>query len=305
MSRRWAARFGGALACGAIAAALPAIATGAVLFDHTDPTPGGSTPSQLFEPAYASTENARAMDDFRVPSGEVWEVDRVIADGVASGAATSALVTFDLYEDLDAPPNSQFSLHGDNSQTSTVPYPDLAADLSAAPYLPPGDYWISIQADLDFSPGNNRWYWAENDSLFEDYAIWQENGAYATGCSFLQPRAPNCFPGSPPDQSFVVEGESVPEELRVLKVKAKPHGKLRVRMSLPSCCALKAKSKQMRRLGRAPKDNGEFTATLKPKPKVRDALDAGKDVTAKVKLSVNGLLGGPQYTAELKQELKR
>jgi hypothetical protein len=304
MRRRWAPRLGGVAACAAVAA-LPGTAAGAVLFDHTDPTSGGSAPSQTFEPAFAWNENARAMDDFRVPAGEVWEVDRVIADGVASGAATSALVTFDLYQDLGAPPNSQLSLHGDNSQVSTVPYPDLAADLSVAPYLPPGDYWISIQADLDFSPGNNRWYWAENDDLFEDYAIWQENGAYGTGCSVLAPRAPSCFPGTPPDQSFVVEGDSVPEELQVLKVKTKPHGKLRVGMSLPSCCALKVKSKQMRSPGRAPKDNGKFATTLKPKPKVRDALEAGEDITAKVKLSVNGLLGGPPYAAKLKQELKR
>jgi hypothetical protein len=280
------------LVAAGIAVAAPT-ATAEVLFDHVDPTPSASIVSQF--PVDAQTQGATAFDDFTVPPGEVWHPEHLFVDGAASGPATSTDSYFQINQNLGTPPTLATDLYAQVlSSGPGATYPDLDLDIHVGYVLPPGSYWLSARAQLPLGPSSNRWFWQANDEQFGELALWQENGAYGTGCvDSLKPRRTVCQPGSPPDQSFRIDGVRTPAEIHVVKAKARRHGHLRLMLELPSCCALRAKSKRMRVApGPGPRDIGPYTIELKPKRPTLARLERGETVVAKVTLTTNPLLDG-------------
>jgi hypothetical protein len=275
-------------------ALLPSSAAASVLFDHTDPTPPAEIVSQF--PADAQTQGAIAYDDFTIPPGEVWQLKHLFADGASSGPATSTDAYVQLDRNPGTPPDATTPLYAEMlTPGPEATYPNLDLGIGQAGTYPPGNYWISVRAQLPLGPSSNKWFWQANDEQFGDLAVWQENGAYGSGCTLPPPKPRNtvCDPGTGPDQSFRIEGERLRAEIEVVKTKALSNGRLQLTLELPSCCGLVAKSKQMDgHYNQGLRDVGRFVLTLKPKPKTRRRLDGGEDVTATVKLRTNPLLAG-------------
>lgn len=283
----------------------PSPATAEVLFDHVDAT--ASTPVISQFPIDFPNEGAAAHDDFTIPAGEVWSPQRLFIDGSASGTATSAEFGYQLYRG-NGPPVSSNTVYGDKlNPLAGTAWPDATLDVHIGGVLAPGNYLLGAEAFIARNPGANYWYWQANDELFGAPAFWQENGAYGTGCvASPMPRSSACLPGTGPDQSFRLEGIRAPDQLEVIRVKARKNARLRLEVSVPTCCGIDLKSAQMNtKAGVIPHEIGPFTFKLQPKAKTLRQVEAGQKVLATVQMRTPAIVGLGSPTATIVKRLKR
>lgn len=192
-------------------AALPApAAPDVILYDQTANAGLNGISSQNFESAYDTFDNQGA-DDFVVPGGQAWSVDHVDALGIyfnGAGPMASANVWF--YADAGGLPGAQVY-----EALAVVPTSDsagsIALDLPTPAVLPPGTYWVSVQANLDFAVGG-QWGWTENTVQTNSESAWQNPlDGFVTGCTTWSARVSTCGVGGPdPDLSFALSGSTYP-----------------------------------------------------------------------------------------------
>lgn len=176
-----------------------------VLYDQTDSAGTNSITSQNFQTAADAFDN-QAADDFAIPAGQSWTIDRVQVVGVyfnGTGPAESVNVFF--YQNA-----------------GTLPGPEVASRLNVIPVsggdtgsfvlnilpvtLPAGHHWVSVQANLDVSVGG-QWGWTERAVQSFNPSAWRnpQNG-FGTGCADYQRRT-SCGVGSQPDLLFRLVGD--------------------------------------------------------------------------------------------------
>ncbi len=300
--RRWL--FAAAATAGCLAASAPAHA--AVLHDQFTPTDLDYVSSQDFEPALDAFDSLGA-DDFVVPSGRVWRIDRVQVSGDSSGTTQPATANLFLFADAGTLPGAQMLTRTDLPRGTGLAYPDLDLPLSEMPILPAGRYWIGVQANLIFDPSSNNWWWRDRAPQFGQPAAFRQPGdGFGDGCTaFVTRSACPSYPGSGtvPDQSFRLSGDSAQANLKVLKAKAKPHGKLKLKLNAPDIGALLARSKQLKTVRETLTGIGPATFLLKPKARTRKRLKDGKRVRTKVKVSLRPT-AGPALVVRAKVKLK-
>jgi len=176
-----------------------------ILYDQTDnPGPSGIN-SQNFEAAYNAYDNQGA-DDF-VATGN-WAVTTVEVSGVyfnGTGPAPSVNVWF--YANAAGLPGTEVyaalgvvPVDAAGSFTLTLPTPAILA---------PGTYWVSVQANLDFSAGG-QWGWTERTVQSNSPSAWRNpGGGFATPCTAgWGARAATCGVGTQPDLIFRLQGTS-------------------------------------------------------------------------------------------------
>jgi hypothetical protein len=189
-----------------------------VLYDQTN-SPEGLVSSQDFEsgtsrppapPTPTASYNAfdtTVADDFTVPSGESWTIHGVHALGnlipfewscsrfCGGGITPAARVR--IYE-------ASGTLPGAAVFTSTSIRPidggieaDLALPVRGAPALPPGHYWVSVQAIKDLNP-LGQWSWTETAVQSGDPSVFENPGnGFGTGCTTFMPKRAQCSPWRP------------------------------------------------------------------------------------------------------------
>ena len=176
------------------------------LYDQSDFAGNAFIVSQNYEPQRDNNDNM-AADDFVVPNGDMWVVNRIVVEGRYSfngGPADSFNLAF--YTDsLDLPvslvPNGNFeslaySVLGDN----------FSFDLPSELMLGPGRYWVSVQANMDFVP-HGDWEWQDRIALSNAGAVWQNPLGGFGRCQTWSLRGPVCrFAPGVPDQSFSIMG---------------------------------------------------------------------------------------------------
>jgi len=169
-------------------------ATQAVLYDQTDMPAANATVSQNFEAANDAFDNQLA-DDFVVPTGG-WTIGEVDVGGVyfnGPGPATSVNVTF--YDDAAGLPGA---VHAGGSYpnatiTSGANTGSFNICLPTPLTLGPGHYWVSVQANLNFTPGG-EWGWTDRVVTSNSPAAWQNpGGGFGTPCTpSWGARGPTC-----------------------------------------------------------------------------------------------------------------
>lgn len=148
----------------------------------------------------------QAADDFTVPPGEAWTVDRVIANGFYVGLgnpATSVRVFF--YEDDNGQPGDELvsfmDLAPSNDDAGVLTF-----DLPQTVDLGSGTYWLSVQPEMDFF-ADGRWFWFQNSEQAGNEAHWRNpEDSYGTGCTDWDTFS-NCGFVNP-DSSFQLFGEA-------------------------------------------------------------------------------------------------
>lgn len=175
----------------------------AVLYDQTDNPSGAGTSSQNFEAAFDAYDD-QAADDFVVPAGG-WTIGEVDVGGSyfnGAGPATSANVFF--YADSATLPGAAVA----GGTYMNVPIASGAGTGSFVLILPtpltlaPGTYWVSVQANMDFSAGG-QWAWNDRTVQSNSGAAWQNpGGGFMSGCSPTWGRKTTCVAGSAPDNIF-------------------------------------------------------------------------------------------------------
>ncbi len=180
----------------------------AVLYDQTDNPGANSITSQEFDAANSIFDN-QAADDFVVPASDGgWAVEEVYVAGVYfNGPGPTPLVDVYFYEDSAGLPGSQLYAYEDWAAFSDAAG-SLTVDLSSSPaVLSPGTYWVSVRADMDFTP-NGQWGWTERTVQSNSPSTWRNPGdGFGTGCVDWSVRT-GCNVGTQPDLIFQLVGET-------------------------------------------------------------------------------------------------
>ncbi|MDZ7813795.1 MAG: hypothetical protein U5L74_12095 [Ideonella sp.] len=180
----------------------------AVLYDQNNNDAGNALTSQNFEADFDAFDNQGA-DDFVVPAGVSWKVQEVVITGAyynGAGPAPTVRVTF--YGSKGGKPakvRADFAAvvpvdNGTGSFTLALP---------KAVKLKPGAYWVSVQANMDFSAGG-QWGWQARTVQSNGGAQWQNPGdGFGSGCTTYAP-VTGCLGVDTPDFMFALNGKSKP-----------------------------------------------------------------------------------------------
>src|SRR5690606_12467544 len=163
---------------------------------------------QEFEAANEPFNN-QAADDFVVPEADgAWTIDTIVALGAYfNGPGPMPFVNVYFYADNGGLPGAEVKAY-DGLTSFADAAGDLTIDLSADPaVLPAGTYWLSVQADMDFTP-NGQWGWTDRVVQTGSPAAWRNPAdGFGTGCTDWAARAAVCGVGTDPDHLFQLGGE--------------------------------------------------------------------------------------------------
>jgi hypothetical protein len=279
-----ASRMGTAFCAIALGVLAAPVAHAEVLHDQFLATGVQNVSSQNFEPALDAYDSLGA-DDFVVPAGRAWQLDRIEASGDRSGTGPINTANVFVFADGGGLPGALLSSR-ENVPRGSLADPDLDVTLAQMPALQPGRYWIGIQANRVFNPGANNWWWRDRAPQFGMPAAWRQPGdGFGDGCTAFAVRSSCAYltSGATPDQAFRLSGASAGARLSVLKSKARRGGKLKLTVNAPESGKLSVRSKALKTATTQVSRIGKVKLILKPKPDTRAALDSG---AVKVKLNV-------------------
>ena len=178
-----------------------------VLYDQYDDAGQYATSSQHFESGFASFDDQLA-DDFTVPAGQAWSISTIDVQGQyfdGGGPATSFNVVF--YSNGANLPGAAVA------SRSSVAYSEAAGDftiiLDPAVTLTAGAYWVSVQANQNYSQAG-QWGWQDRTVQSGQGAAWRNpNNGFGTGCVDWT-RKTTCVTNTPdPDQVFRLSGRTL------------------------------------------------------------------------------------------------
>jgi hypothetical protein len=177
---------------------------GTVLHDQLDLTHDDGSVVSFYNGTALSSQ---AADDFIVPAGKIWDLNRVdLLGGPVITPIEPASFTVFIYEDSSTLPGSLVASYANlnyvrNTTTGvyTIAFPSTS--------LNAGTYWVSVQANT--APAGNRWTWiSSNLPAVNNGAAWQNPGnGFGSGCT-IWGRKTTCLPSTVglPDQLFSISG---------------------------------------------------------------------------------------------------
>jgi len=183
--------------------AVPVAADAAVLYDQTgSPAPFGNRISSNQFPTQPSGDD-QAADDFTVPAGQQWTVDRVDVIGESFGGLGSSANVY-LYASAGTLPGAELFRQTVSGVTPT----NYSIPVGGAPALSPGTYWVSVQG-VGGNVGQG-WFWDDRAVQSQNKAAWRNpGGGQGAGCTSWTVRT-SCTMGAAPDQLFKLSGTSSP-----------------------------------------------------------------------------------------------
>lgn len=252
--------------------------------------------SQNFAPPYEAYDDFGA-DDFVVPAGQVWDVDRVEVRGNQFGTQAATANVF-LFGDGGTIPGAQTFTQSDIPLGSGQTYPDLDLPI-APPILAAGHYWVSVQANLDFTGGND-WWWEDYAPQFGQPAAFKQPGdGFGDGCTTFATRySGGCYSLSEatPDQAFRLSGDQAGSKLAILSAKPKHRGRLRLTVNAPNMGQLVAFGSRVQAVRPQVTTIGQVSFVMKPKSSTRHKLRLKPRVKTKFTLVMSDLNGQPVLT---------
>jgi hypothetical protein len=297
-------RFFVAMGAAVVFAAAPGVAGAEVLHDQlSGASESAAVNSQNFETSLDAYDDLGA-DDFVVPNGAVWRIDRVEVAANRSGTSEAQTANLFLFADAGSLPGGQIFAHPNLARGTGQTYPDLALPISDMPALPPGHYWIGVQANRDFNPGSNNWFWADRAPQVGLPAVWRQPGdGFGDGCTTFSIRSSCAYTESEgtPDQAFRLSGTE--SRLDLLNAKVKSPKKVRLTVDVPIAGTLQLSSGKLKAQQIQVSGPGQITIAMKTKRSARAKLANEKRVKAQIDLSLSAPLGQP-VTASEKVKLK-
>src|SRR5437764_8196050 len=174
-----------------------------VLWDQFNNAGTNATLSATFTdfPTFSSD----LADDFTVPAGATWSVTSIDAQGTyfnGPGPATSWNVY--IYNNASCLPSTV--VYSILNTTVTVVGTTFTVNLVPAAVLPPGQYFVEIQANMTFGT-QGEWGWTDRTLQCLCPAAWQNPGGGFGVCPTWAPKLATCVPGaSGPDQVYRLNG---------------------------------------------------------------------------------------------------
>ncbi len=193
--------------------------------------------SSVNREAVADILDNQAADDFVLSTctGSC-NVTTVTAYGRHEGSGTGVVSSFNVqfYTNESSLPETliyQEVVSGTALSRPAVEPGNFVMTMTMPPRLANGTYWVSVQANIDFSQTGRTWLWGENPTQFFSESAWKNplNG-YGKGCINWAPRVTVCkYPSATDDKdlAFKVEGDTnggnpEPKLLRLIPNRAPP-----------------------------------------------------------------------------------
>lgn len=151
---------------------------------------------------------AQSADDFTVPDGNSWVIERIIAFGGANGSPSFSSATVVIYENNNGTPGEEIYNADSLTPISDPLIANLEIPLPETLTLESGNYWISIYVNLEFGIDGNQWFWSSQEnnvgeiSQFRDVA-----NLFGAGATDWTPGT--IFTGTPIDQTFQIYGDII------------------------------------------------------------------------------------------------
>ena len=184
--------------------ALAAPASGATLHDQYDQASAASTSSWVSDPG----NDYLVADDFVVPDGRRWSIERVDADGTTHALGASSVFKVRFFGTVGQLPQETEIVKRENlSATAGTTSPDPGLVLNPPVVLEPGRYWLAIQGEASLTI--TSWEWVNRSSQKGYAAAYRASscGLCATQCTTWRVRAGSCNnPAGNPDQVFRILG---------------------------------------------------------------------------------------------------
>lgn len=182
-----------------------------VLWDQNNNQGVSSIVSQNFETALDAYDSQGA-DNFSIPANTDWGIQQVVVSGVyfnGPGPGNSFNVCF--YTDNGGLPNNT-AVACKNNQGFTASGSTFTINLTPPVKIPrsaPDNLWISVQQNLDFTPGG-EWGWTDRTVANGAPAAWRNPpDGFGTGCSNWS-NMNACIGVNDPDFAFALLGLSRP-----------------------------------------------------------------------------------------------
>jgi hypothetical protein len=126
-------------------------------------------------------------DDFAVPEGTRWKLSEIDIEGTyfdGTGPAHSLNIAF--YKNGHGLPGRLVAKY-DEIAIAEDHFGSLVVRLPESLKLKPGRYWMSVQANLDFSV-EGEWGWETATIVLDNPALFQNPGdGFMTGCTTWAP----------------------------------------------------------------------------------------------------------------------
>ncbi len=140
-------------------------------------------------------------DDFIVPEGSTWSVERILAFGSTSDNPILGNASVVIYENVNGAPGEEVYNSGELAPISDPNDPNINLLLPEAVVLESGTYWISVYANLDFG----RWNWgAQNGGIGAESNLRDAENIFGAGATDWTPLS--LLGLSPIDQVFDIYG---------------------------------------------------------------------------------------------------
>jgi hypothetical protein len=165
-------------------------------------TPFNTRPSQLFTDF--GDLLAQSGDDFVVPEGQTWKIEKVYAPGGVNGTPVLNGALVDVYSDSVGKPNKLVYSSG-----VVVPVggaANLELVLPTPANLDGGKYWISVYVKLAYGAGN-QWFWQTTQTVTGAEAQFKDEGdLFGTGATDWTAMS-TVFGGAPVDMIYTLFGQ--------------------------------------------------------------------------------------------------
>jgi hypothetical protein len=173
------------------------------LYSQYDNPGTSSYSSQNFEPAQDAYDDFLA-DDFVVPAGQNWNLNKLDVQGTYfSGVGPADSMNVFIYTEAITSPGTLLESRTAISYTNVAD--NFSIPISPTIVLNPGKYWVSVQANMDFST-NGQWGWTGRTVTSNYPATWQNPGDGFGICITWRERS-FCTGGpEQPDQVFSLSG---------------------------------------------------------------------------------------------------
>jgi len=125
-----------------------------------------------------NTMTQRSADDFVIPEGATWTINRVKAQG--SDLFTPQIETINdaqvtIFNDDNGKPGTvayTTGLVNNLNQTESGTELDVSIPFPTEAVLQSGKYWLEVHVKLNYFPGYRAWYWANTTDIVGDEALY-------------------------------------------------------------------------------------------------------------------------------------
>lgn len=174
-----------------------------VIYSQATPQ-AGTRPSQLF--TNFSNALAQSADDFVIPAGQTWSIEKVFAPGAVNGAPVLNAARVVIYRDTLGVPGTEIYNSGNFVPSSGTSNPSLELTLPTAVNLPAGNYWISVYVQLAFV-GGTQWFWGATSTVTGSVAHFRDP-ANLFGTGAINWTSQTTAFGTPVDMLFTLFGKA-------------------------------------------------------------------------------------------------